>query len=201
MKTKFVLFILFALTVFNVTYAKPEKINYLSSLIDDGLYEQALIGIRTHPMQDESDVIQLWYLTVKLYCALGNPQKAEKFLQGALPHINRPSIYFKLAKINIDITRGRLSLVNANISFLERTLSRDSNEYQELIFLKSKSQLAIGNYDEAKLIVGKLANSQVGQLEVARILMNMGSFSEAEIVLQKLINAKNVSGRVLCLCL
>ena len=81
---------------YNSVFAQFGKFDYLSSLVDDGLHEQALKGIQTHALKNENDILWLWYLTVKLYCALGDPQKAEEHLQKALPNISRDDAYFRL---------------------------------------------------------------------------------------------------------
>ena len=180
---------------FNSVYAQFEKFDYFSSLIDDGLYEQALKGIQTHALEDEKDILQLWYLTVKLYCALGNPQKAEEYLQKALPNISREDLYFRFAKINIDLARGRLSAVQSNFQSLNGKIQKGSPADREFILLKAKAQIAVGDFKKARLLVTSLSDRQDGQLEAARIFMNMGLFSQAEEILYNLVQGENISGR------
>ena len=137
----------------------------MSSLIDDGLHEQALKGIQTHVLKDENDVLWLWYLTVKLYCALGDPQQAEEYLQKALPNISYDEAYFRFAKINIDLVRGRLSAVRLNFQILDRKIKKGNPVYREFILLKAKAQITLGDFEKAKLLVTNLPDIQDAQLE------------------------------------
>ena len=137
----------------------------------------------------------MWYLTVKLYCALGNPQKAEEYLQKALPNIRRDEVYFGFAKINIDLARGRLSTVRSNFKSLNEKIQKGSPAYREFILLKAKAQIAVGDFKKAIVLVNSLSDKKDAQLEAARIFMNMGSFSQAEEILYNLVQGDNVSGR------
>ena len=63
---------------FNSVFAQFGKFDYLSSLIDDGLHEQALKGIQTHVLKDENDVLWLWYLTVKIVLCTWRSTKSRR---------------------------------------------------------------------------------------------------------------------------
>ena len=73
-------------------FSNEKKFNYITSLIDDGLYESALSLTKAHPMLTDEEVYQAWFITIKLYCALGDAKKAEAYLQSALEHVDKKSV-------------------------------------------------------------------------------------------------------------
>ena len=133
MKKSILCICLFVGFSYNSVFAQFGKFDYLSSLVDDGLHEQALKGIQTHALKNENDILWLWYLTVKLYCALGDPQKAEEYLQKALPNISRDDAYFRFAKINIDLT-GPLSAARLNFQILDKKIKKETLYTRNLFY-------------------------------------------------------------------
>ena len=176
-------------------FANEKKFNYITSLIDDGLYESALSLTKAHPMLTDEEVYQAWFITIKLYCALGDAKKAEAYLQSALEHVDKKSVYFNLAKSHIDLVRGRVSLAKTYIESISKQVNVSDVYYDEFLILRAKTELALGDFEKAIRIIENVEESERRLLEVSRMQINQGSFEDATKTLKEVLSKYPESGR------
>ena len=184
-----------ALTVSPVKAGHTVSLEYVSGLIDDGLYEAALASLKSVPMATDAEVGEVFVEMSKLYASLGNVAKAKESLETAFEISPSDSPRLKLEQARLDILSGNLVHARRSIASMASRQDLESNIEEELQVLQARAELAVGGFRVAEEVLKQGPSSERLMLERVKLLQAQGNTKEAKALLDAYKAKDGSSGR------
>ncbi|MBP0119031.1 MAG: trypsin-like peptidase domain-containing protein [Candidatus Nitrotoga sp.] len=180
-------------------HANEESLSakYVTNLIEDHFYDEALKLLRKAPMGNDAEVGQVLLLTSRLYCQIGSPKSGIASLDSAATALgnNNPLVMLEQARVLLSLgdVKGSRELLAAVL----KQKSTDATIKVEILILQARLEQALGNTVKALSLLGPAAESEALTLERSRIIQVSGSLVEARVALLDFIKVFPTAGRIL----
>jgi len=175
---------------------QPQQLQYVSELIDDGLYEAALKRLSKVPTPADEDIANVFAMLARLYGSLGNIEKASDFLEQANGLISRATPRVRLEEARVHLLAGNLLYARRSLEALEQ-LPNSEELLEDIILLKARAQLAVGGAERAHAVLESGPRVERLLLERVKLLVAEGEFEQAISLLEMQISHAPESGRSL----
>lgn len=168
---------------------------YASGLVEDGLYDAALLSLRASPLETDEDIGRVFLEMAKLYAALGNIARAHDAVEQAqslLPS-HTPRLQIEQARLHIMV--GNLVHARQRLDALTRASNLSTPEREDLVLLRANAQLAVGGIDVA---IGLLTSSQDAErlaIEAAKLYAAQDELDRANLLLKVFVTQSQGAGR------
>lgn len=177
------------------TVSTSSGLSYSSVLIEDGLYDAALLSLRGSPIDTDEDVGRLFLEMAKLYAAIGNLARAQDLVEQAqslLPSQN-PRLQIEQARLHIMV--GNLVHARQRLDALGRGTHLSPTEREDVVLLRAKAQLAVGGVDAAVALLTSNQHAERLTVEAAKLYVSQDELDRATTLLKAFVKRAQQSGR------
>ncbi len=175
--------------------SNASDLSYASVLIEDGLYDAALLSLRASSLSSDEEVGRVFLEMAKLYAALGNIARAQDSVEQAQSLLagHTPRLQIEQARLHIMV--GNLVHARQRLEALGRATNLTTEEREDLILLRAKAQLAVGGVDSAVDLLSSNQNAERLAIESAKLYVSQDEFDQASRVLRAYVTRFEGAGR------
>lgn len=194
---KFIFILFCGAFAFGVAEAKFDRVadeEYVSGLIEDGLFDAALARLKSRPLENDEQAAQAFVSMAKIYSSLGNPAGARQALKEAeaLDGLNTKIL---IEQARVEMVAGNLPRARSALEEAKSVKSLPSVDRIEISLIESRIELALGREGNARKVLNRVTGNERLVVEESKILLEQGDLPAAKSVLITFLKTNPGSGR------